>query len=120
MPYEPKRTIIQMAPRNMLPGIRLHQAKIARGMGQANCPSLEQLFGISDPNDPCQAGAALSTTEQIQALPVAAPGGLTTAPIVVPAATTSLSTWASQNSSTILVVGGVLFALAIFGAMGKR
>ena len=120
MPYEHKRTIIQMAPRNILPGIRLHQAHIARGMGQANCPSLEQLFGITDPNDPCQAGASLSTTEQIQALPVASPGGLSTAQIVVPpVATPSLSTWASQNSGTILIVGGVLFGIAVLGAMKR-
>ena len=25
-----------------------------RGMGDANCPSLNQLMGISDPTDPCQ------------------------------------------------------------------
>lgn len=44
MPYVRQRSILQRAPRFTLP----------RGLGDAQCPSLEQLQGIVDSNDPCQ------------------------------------------------------------------
>jgi hypothetical protein len=47
MPYVRQRTWLQMAPRMRIVG--------RRGMGQAaTCPSVEQLMGITDSNDPCQ------------------------------------------------------------------
>jgi len=38
-----------------------------RGMGQAPCPSMQQLKGINDPTDPCQnAGVTDSQLEDIK------------------------------------------------------
>lgn len=32
-----------------------------RGMGQAPCPSMNQLMGINDPTDPCQSAGITNT-----------------------------------------------------------
>lgn len=115
MPYEHKRTIIQMAPRNILPGIRLHQARIGRGMGdtvyQGPCADPTQTM------DPVSGVCQNSTLVALENLPSTILPALSI-PNQAPM-TTSLSTWASQNSGTILIVGGVLFGIAVLGAMKR-
>ena len=112
MPYEHKRTVIQMAPRDMLPGIRLHQARLRRGMGQTGlCPDPTQ---VMDESGNC----FNPTTQAIQNLGVEQ-WNVGSIPNLAPLATPSLSQWASQNSSTILIVGGVLFGIAVLGAMRR-
>lgn len=115
MPYEHKRTIIQMAPRNMLPGIRMHQAHIRRGMGdtvyQGPCADPTQTM------DPVSGVCQNSTLVALENLPS------TIVPTLSipnqPALTPSLSSWASQNSGMILAVGGGLFLLAVLGGMRR-
>jgi hypothetical protein len=48
MPYERQRSILKAPDRSLV------RAVIRRGMGQAPCPSMQQLQGIADINDPCQ------------------------------------------------------------------
>lgn len=48
MPLMPQRTILRLPDRSLLWAVN------KRGMGQAPCPSMQQLQGIADINDPCQ------------------------------------------------------------------
>lgn len=108
------------------------------GMGQA-CPSLAQLTGTYDPNDPCQAATAAAvpidfTNPSAVINPGAiVPGGDTyagAAPITVAqwqasvaagatlpttAAPNSLATWMSQNQTMILVGLGVVGLMVVMG-----
>lgn len=94
MPYVRQRSILQRAPR-----LRLARR---RGMGDAQCPSLEQLQGITDSNDPCQnpiAGLPISTVPLLSNV---------TLPSVLPTpdpVTNFLTTY-----KTPLMIGGGLFA----------
>lgn len=103
-----------------------------RGMGQA-CPSLAQLTGTLDPNDPCQALNAPTDFSNPSA--VINPGGLVpggdtyagAAPITVaqwqaavasgntPPTTpaSSLASWISQNQTTILIGLAVVAGLML-------
>ena len=114
MPYVRERTILQMAPRNMLPGIRLHQARL-RGMGQTvyqgPCQDPTQTM------DPVTGVCGNALTVAIENLPstiIPAISIPNQAPV-----TPTLSQWASQNSGIILGVGGALFLFAVLGA-GRR
>ena len=115
MPYEHKRTVIQMAPRDMLPGIRLHQARIARGMGQTvyqgPCQDPTQTM---DPVTGVCGNALQVAIENLPSTIIPAISIPNQAPIAP-----TLSDWASQNSGTILIVGGVLFGIAVLGAMRR-
>jgi len=85
--------------------MRMH-AQYAQGLGDAPCPSTEQLLGISDPNDPCQFASA--------GLPAATPaldatvfGSLTNlAP--TPTQATAINPWllAAALLGVLLVVRG--------------
>ena len=86
-------------------------------MGAANCPSDEQLMGISDPNDPCQ--------NPVAALPV---GGMSPSDLNIlsagltptTASTNSLTAWLQANQQTVLLVGAGLFGVALLSGMGRR
>lgn len=87
--YVPKRTWIEYGP---LPARSTRAVRLRvpatltsrRGVGQAPCPSLEQLAGVVDLADPCQAALAggqipTETTVPVVSGPVpaaAAPGGV--------------------------------------------
>lgn len=116
MPYERNRTIIQMAPRSLTRAI-VHP----RGMGAAQCPSDEQLQGIVDPFDPCQAANIIGQPVPSQT-PNVTYNPSTGAPILsfgtsptVPGS--SMSNFFSQNSGLILAGGALLFGIAIIKAM---
>jgi hypothetical protein len=100
MPYVRHRTLIQMAPRNML---GRHQ----RGMGEANCPSLEQLQGISDSSDPCQNPIAALPIALATQLPVMSIPQQTPAPVV------GSDQWIQQNSGWLIGAGVALFVVAM-------
>jgi hypothetical protein len=74
-----------------------------RGLGQAPCPSFEQLMQIEDPLDPCQAWAAAETP-----VPSAYKGG----PVPTPTtpAPSGISQWAQSNLGW-LAIGSVLFVM---------
>lgn len=110
------------------------------GMGQA-CPSLAQLTGTYDPNDPCQASTIPTdfTNPSAVIYPGAAvPGGDTFAgatPITVgqwqaavaagttlptTAAPNSLATWMSQNQTMILIAMAAVVGLMVFVGPPRR
>jgi hypothetical protein len=83
--------------------------KTAMGLGQtANCPSMEQLQGISDPTDPCQ--------NPIAALPSTPSGPALTLPS---AATLNAQLSQSTTTSYLLIGGAVLFVFLLMMG-GKR
>lgn len=120
MPYVRQRTWIQMAP-------RIHLVK--RGMGQAaNCPSLEQLQGIADSNDPCQnpiASLPLATVPTLispGSLPnpqqqAAANLLLSGLPPTAPAQT--LTQFLTQYQTPILIGGGLLFGIVLLKGLRR-
>jgi hypothetical protein len=80
-----------------------------RGMGQANCPSLEQLTGITDCSDPCQAStgncAAISFPFAGSGSPTQPIGPtLTIAPVVA-----TPSSLAGMNWAPWVIGGAALF-----------
>jgi hypothetical protein len=127
MPYVRKRSILQRAPRFQLVG---------RGMGDASCPSAEQLMGVSDPSDPCQnpvAGLPVSTVPTL-AMPstllpsTATPAqqaalnlyfaGLSTSPTTLPASN-SVANFVAQYQTPLLIGGGLLLLVALL-PRGRR
>lgn len=118
MPYLREKTWIQMAPR--IRGLSLRESQRGRGMGQAVCPSLEQLTGITDPSDPCQTGGSGATlTQQIANLP----GYQASLPVndllatnaagqpFSPAYPTTVLQWFQNNGSLVLLAGAGLLGL---------
>ena len=103
-----------MAP--SIPGLSLRESPSGfRGMGQANCPSTEQLQGVVDMNDPCQ--------NPVAGLPV---GGLSpsdTAILGIPASATAsagaagLSNWLQANTGVLAVAGAGLLALVFLSKL---
>jgi hypothetical protein len=109
-----------------------------RGLGDANCPSAEQLAGIIDPSDPCQAanaaeGAApLSTSiapttidASLTCLPAGSLGPL--APGQVWCATGTAAAPAGNPSATVttsytglIIAASVLVGLGLLMSGGRR
>jgi hypothetical protein len=123
MPYVQKRTWIQMAPR--IRGLSLPESQrgfpTPKGMGQANCPSLEQLMGITDPSDPCQSGGAATSAQAVMTGPTPTASEISPyATVTGSLSSNSLSTWFQANQTTVLMIGGGLFVLALISGMGKR
>ncbi len=127
MPYVRQKTWLPLAPR--IRGLSLRESPY--GMGQAPCPSIEQLMGISDPSDPCQTGGSGATiSQQIQNLPTTQASlpnsdllsvnaaGQPTSPAYP--ATATLSQFLQNNGSTILLAGAGLFGIALISGMKKR
>jgi len=74
------------------------------GMGQADsCPSVEQMMGISDPSDPCQAANYLGTP-----LYGAAGTGTGSGP-----AANAGAVPATSNMTNVLLLGGALLAVML-------
>jgi hypothetical protein len=121
MPYVRQKTWLPLAPR--IRGLSVKESPYGfptKGMGDG-CPSTEQLFGITDCSDPCQAGygSCAAAAPGIPALPV---GPVVTGSNVtnyagtsIPllSATNSLSAWLQANQTTVLLIGGGLFGLAL-------
>jgi len=76
-----------------------------RGMGQANCPSMQQLQGIQDCTDPCQVSNPACVNTNLQA-------GIDYRD--------SLLTQASSQNNMLMFVGFGLLALLVFGGLGRR
>jgi hypothetical protein len=122
MPYVRQRTRIALAPR--IRGLSLRESPWGfRGMGQAPCPSDQQLQGITDCSDPCQAGygACAGAVPNIPALPVSTninplDYGSSNIPLIQGTPST-LSSWLQQNQTTILIGGGLLFVIALMRGM---
>lgn len=136
MPYVRQKTWLPMAPR--IAGLSLKESPwgfgAKRGMADvANCPSMEQMLGITDPNDPCQAANVLPLSSATVSGQPTSPStllpsvqtleqGLTPSQIAAAgggAPTTSLATWFSQNQTVVLAVGGILFVLALAKGLSK-
>ena len=117
MPYVRERTILQMAPRNMLPGIRLHQARL-RGMGQYQGPCADPTQTMDPLTGICSSAAAIMNlpAEQWSVGTIPTQTQYVNAAGQLVAAAPTLSQWASQNSGIILGVGGALFLFAVLGA----
>lgn len=126
MPYVREKTWIQMAPR--IPNLSLRESPYGprRGMGQAVCPSLEQLSGITDPSDPCQTGGSGATvSQQIANLPgyqaslpnydllsTNSAGQLTS-----PAYPATFMNWLQANGSMVLLGGAGLLGLVFLSKL---
>lgn len=108
-----------------------------RGMGDAPCPSLQQLQGISDPSDPCQGYQDLPLSQpglcydkSASVVPCPAAGQVTTllpsalGPYTAPGVSSFTSMFAqlqsliSQNPLTAIAIGGGV--LLLFMAAGGR
>ncbi len=87
-------------------------------MGDASCPSVEQLAGITDCSDPCQApyGNCAASVPGIPALPV----GQANTSLMYPTALLP-SGGASQANYTPLILAGVaaVVGLMLIGAMSR-
>lgn len=108
-----------------------------RGMGDATCPSLQQLQGITDVNDPCQGYQNLPVSNpglcygpSGSTVPCPAAGQVTNllpsalGPYTAPAASSSLSSVLSQIQAFVvqnpLVVGGLAIGLVLVSMVGGR
>jgi hypothetical protein len=140
MPYVHQRTWVQLAPK--IRGLSLKESQagfpIPKGMGQAGCPSIEQLMGITDPSDPCQSGGTVASGSPCPSLdqlmgvvnpndPCQSGSAVTTAakqasttPYAPPVSATSLTSWIQANQTTVLMIGAGLFGLALVSGMGRR
>lgn len=118
MPYVRQRSILQRAPRFTLP----------RGLGDAQCPSVEQLQGITDPNDPCQNPIASLPVSTISLPPNLTASGILTADIkpYLPgtpgyaALNTPLAQFTeflAQYKTPLMIGGGLLGALLLVKAL---
>jgi hypothetical protein len=92
-------------------------------LGQANCPSTEQLMGITDCTDPCQASSsACAGAPGLPALPVTSTSAqsvissILSSPLLTPG--TSISTTSLSSALPWLLGGAVLIVLV--GAMSGR
>ena len=90
-----------------------------RGVGQVNpCPSVEQLMGIQDSNDPCQSAASTGGSVSIS------PAGMisvipgTTTPAATAPSTSSIGTWISQNP--MLAIGGLILTAFVISGIGRK
>lgn len=79
-----------------------------RGMGAANCPSLAQLQGITDPTDPCQAinVTAAGGYTPVFSTTVAAPG------------CNGIVGWLQCNP--MIAIAGAVVALLLIRGGGRR
>lgn len=133
MPYFRQKTWLPLAPR--IAGLSVKESPYGfglgniawgtrAGMGQAPCPSAQQLAGITDCSDPCQAGygACAAAVTNLPALPVTSSPitgsnvldiAGTNIPLLPSTIPTDLGTWFQQNEGVILIVGVGLFALAL-------
>jgi hypothetical protein len=125
VPYVRQRTWIQMAPRIQF---------LRRGMG-ASCPSVSQLLGVADPNDPCQtantpSGAPCPSAKQLQGIvdptdPCQSSVGLPAPQPTLPANFSILGPAGSflqtlqQYQTPILIGGGLLFGLVLLKGMRR-
>lgn len=89
-----------------------------KGMGQmvgAQCPSFEQLMGVVDPADPCQAGSAGtaegSTAGVVPGTPASAWGSAPTASGAPAASGLTIP----SNALPWVIGGGLLFVLLLAG-----
>ena len=92
-----------------------------RGIGQAApCPSLEQLQGIIDPNDPCQQAGAMTAAGTPSAVTISPTGILSIGPSGGAPPATPSSIGALIQSNPLLFIGGALIAVMVIASMGKR
>lgn len=114
------------------PGLGYAGVPRFRGMGDATatCPSLSQLAGITDPNDPCQGGAGgqicfNTATGRNFPCPVAGVTQTTppgqSGPFGLPASggVQSFQAWLAQNSALVWGIAGVTAALVLLGGRGR-
>lgn len=89
-----------------------------RGLGDAQCPSVEQLEGIVDLSDPCQqsiSAAGDTVVPPLTATQAAAAGVTTTGAIASPFASTIFGV-----PVPYAVLGGVVLALVFVSSSGGR
>lgn len=90
------------------------------GLGDANCPSVEQLMGITDPDDPCQqltpqlVGSGPLAPGQTYApgyLPSGLPVSSTTTTPSGASASAGLMSWLQTNPAAMLGLGAALLVV---------
>jgi len=97
------------------------------GMGATGtsspCPSLEQLLGISDVSDPCQAAAGAGCYDLDSGAPMPCTVSMTTqsAPpaAIAPSTVSQAGSFLSQNPGIVLGALGILAAIFIAQAASK-
>lgn len=93
------------------------------GLGQAGCPSMEQLEGIADSNDPCQNPVASLPVGQssttLSTIGISPSGALV--PTTALPSSAALSTQLSQTNTTnyILIGGALLFVVFLIMGRGR-
>lgn len=73
------------------------------GLGAAPCPSLEQLQGVDDPNDPCQ--SPLASLPFLTPAQAAASGSIWNPSVIPVSVSGSMPSWVGPAA---LVIGGIL------------
>ena len=79
-----------------------------RGMGDAVCPSLEQLQGVFDSSDPCQASAVVTSGG----------GGGGSSPAAGCPVGSSCTFFSGVPNTAVYALGGILVAFMLLG--GRR
>ena len=106
-----------------VPAARHMRALRRAGLGQAICPSSEQLMGITDCTDPCQAnyGACAAAVPGIPALPLMPAGTGTSSPAFSQPLITAANALPSTSLTAALpwILGGVGLIL-LMGVVSGR
>ena len=99
------------------------------GLGDANCPSMQQLAGISDPNDPCQGFPIPGSSPLVPDVSVCYPTSFV-GPLPAGGSYCSTPPGASSSSSpstiiagvpdrAVYTIGGLLAAFILLGIVHK-
>jgi hypothetical protein len=112
MPYVREKTWIQMAPK--IRGLSLKESQRGFGMGQASCDpaDLDCLNSLLGPSGEFTGISASGGNLLVGTNPAT---GLPTGTVPNP-----LITWLQNNQTTVLWLGGSLFAIALFAGMTGR
>ncbi len=97
------------------------------GLGQsAGCPSLEQIMGILDANDPCQLPGSLALPSSLvnatlPSVQVVSPSGAINTASLAPScpAGSTCSYIAGVPNTAIYLLGGILGVVVLMGVMHK-
>lgn len=88
------------------------------GLGDANCPSLAQLMGVVDANDPCQQQSQIPSESPYPVVMTTSSGDN---PQLAPAsAVAGLQSWLKTNPAAMLGLGAALLVVVGGALMGGR
>lgn len=107
-----------------MPNLNVKQRVLGvNGLGQAGCPSMQQLQGIVDPTDPCQSPVAsgtcpAGTTASFTQGPVGTGSTWTCVPDSMGTTITATGSTGSIATSTMATVAGIPTQYVIYGVIG--